>query len=118
MLNTMTVFYDRMRVEDAAAVARTIVIDTGTVRATDFDLDRTPRTCCSAKGARQPWPSWTARRGSLSGTGQPTSAPTEVTSHPVMSGAVQARDALRSFRHRLHGRDQNGHRAPTSQAGS
>jgi hypothetical protein len=36
---------------------------------------------------------------------------------PVMRAAVQARDALRSLRHRLHRRDQNGLRAPTGQAG-
>ena len=40
MLNTMTGFYDRMHIDDQAAAARTIVIDTGAVRATDFDLDR------------------------------------------------------------------------------
>jgi hypothetical protein len=39
MLNTMTGFYDRMHIDDAAVAARTIVIDTGTVRATDLDLD-------------------------------------------------------------------------------
>ena len=33
-------FHDRMHVEDAAAAARTIVIDTGMARGTDFDLDR------------------------------------------------------------------------------
>ena len=37
MLNTMTGLYDRAHIgEAAAAAARTIVIDTGTVRATDF----------------------------------------------------------------------------------
>jgi hypothetical protein len=40
MLNTMTGFYDQTHIGEAAAAARTIVIDTGTVRATDFDLDR------------------------------------------------------------------------------
>jgi len=40
MLNTMTGFYDRVHIDDAAAAARTIVIDTGAIRATDFNLDR------------------------------------------------------------------------------
>ena len=40
MLNTMTGFYDRMHVDDPAVTARTIFVDTGKVRATDFDLDR------------------------------------------------------------------------------
>jgi Patatin-like phospholipase len=40
MLSTMTGFYDRVPVTDAAAAARTIVVDTGPVKATDFDLDR------------------------------------------------------------------------------
>ena len=40
MLNAMIGFCDRRHVEDAAVAARTIVVDTGTVRATDFDLDR------------------------------------------------------------------------------
>jgi len=40
MLNTMTGFYDRMHIDDASVTARTIFVDTGKVRATDFDLDR------------------------------------------------------------------------------
>jgi len=40
MLNTMTGFYDRMHIDDPAVTARTIFVDTGKVRATDFDLDR------------------------------------------------------------------------------
>ncbi len=40
MLNAMSGFGDRRHVDDAAVAARTIVVDTGTVRATDFDLDR------------------------------------------------------------------------------
>ena len=32
MLNTMTGFYDQTHIGEAAAAARTIVIDTGTVR--------------------------------------------------------------------------------------
>ena len=40
MLKTMTGFYDRMHIHDAAVAARTIVVDTGPVKATDFSLDR------------------------------------------------------------------------------
>jgi NTE family protein len=50
MLNTMTGFYDRMHIDDAAAAARTIVIDTGTVRATDFDLDRDTQDALFRRG--------------------------------------------------------------------
>jgi Patatin-like phospholipase len=117
MLNTMTVFYDRMHVEDAAAAARTIVIDTGMVRATDFDLDRDTQKLLFCKGREaaldfldgapgQPAWDWAAYRRTY-GSSQP----------PVMRAAVQARDALRSLRHRLHRRDQNGLRTPTGQAG-
>ncbi|KLU08881.1 patatin-like phospholipase family protein [Kocuria sp. SM24M-10] len=38
MLKTMTGFYDQMHIESADAQARTIFVDTGAVRATDFDL--------------------------------------------------------------------------------
>jgi len=38
MLNTMTGFYDRLHVAQEAVQARTIFVDTGTIRATDFDL--------------------------------------------------------------------------------
>ena len=50
MLNTMTGFYDRTHIDEAAATARTIVIDTGTVRATDFDLDREAQDILFRKG--------------------------------------------------------------------
>ena len=50
MLNTMTVFYDRSHIDDAAAAARTIVVDTGTVRVTDFDLDRDTQDLLFRKG--------------------------------------------------------------------
>jgi NTE family protein len=39
MLNTMTGFYDRMHVDRDDVAARTIFIDTGKVKATDFDID-------------------------------------------------------------------------------
>ena len=38
MLDTLTGFYDRMHLDDPATAARTIFVDTGKVRATDFDL--------------------------------------------------------------------------------
>jgi len=50
MLNTMTGFYDRPRIDDAAVAAQTIVIDTGAVRATDFDLDRDTQDLLFRKG--------------------------------------------------------------------
>jgi NTE family protein len=40
MLNTLTGFYDRMHIDDPGVTARTIFVDTGKVRATDFDLDQ------------------------------------------------------------------------------
>jgi NTE family protein len=40
MITTMTGFHDRMYVDDPAVQARTIFVDTGTVRATDFGLQR------------------------------------------------------------------------------
>jgi len=115
MLNTMTVFYDRMHVEDAAAAARTIVIDTGMVRATDFDLNLDTQELLFCKGREaaldfldgapgQPAWDWACRRTRRSS--QP----------PVMRAAMQARDDLRSLRNGLHRRDQIGHRTPTGQA--
>ena len=117
MLNTLTVFYDRMHVEDAAAAARTIVIDTGMVRATDFDLDRDAQELLFCKGHEaaldfldgapgQPAWDWAACRRTFRSR-QP----------PVMRAATQARDALRSLRNRLHRLDQIGHRTPTGQTG-
>ena len=50
MLNAMTGFYDRAHIDEAAAAARTIVIDTGTVRATDFGLDREVQDLLFRKG--------------------------------------------------------------------
>ena len=50
MLNAMTGFCDRRHLDDAAVAARTIVVDTGTVRATDFDLDRHAQDLLFSKG--------------------------------------------------------------------
>ena len=46
----MSGFRDRRHVDDAAVAARTIVVDTGTVRATDFDLDRDAQDLLFRKG--------------------------------------------------------------------
>ncbi|HEY8341176.1 MAG TPA: patatin-like phospholipase family protein [Egibacteraceae bacterium] len=40
MVGTMTTFHDRLHLQAPDVVARTIFVDTGGVRATDFDLDR------------------------------------------------------------------------------
>jgi hypothetical protein len=45
----MTEFYDRTHIDDAAA-ARTIAVDTGTVRVTDFNLDRDTQDLLFRKG--------------------------------------------------------------------
>lgn len=39
MVGTMMRFHDQMHIDDPSVLARTIFIDTGTVKATDFDLD-------------------------------------------------------------------------------
>ena len=39
MVGTMTGFHDQMHIDDPSVLARTMFVDTGTVRATDFDLD-------------------------------------------------------------------------------
>jgi hypothetical protein len=76
MLQTMTGFYDRTHIDDAAA-ARTIAVDTGMVRVTDFNLDRDTQDLLFRKDARRPRSSWTARRYNLPGTGRATNALTE-----------------------------------------
>jgi len=43
LLNTMTGFYDRMHIDDPSVLERTIFVDTGHVRATDFGLASTQR---------------------------------------------------------------------------
>jgi len=115
MLNTMTGFYDQAHIGEAAA-ARTIVIDTGTVRATDFDLDREAQDILFRKGRQaalefldgapgQPGWDWKACKRTYRSS-----------QSPVMSFAAPARDALRSLRHRVHRRTQNRHRTPAHPA--
>ena len=113
MLNTMTAFYDRPHAGEAAAAARTIVIDTGTIRATDFGLDRQAQDTLFRNGRQaalafldgapgQPGWDWEAYKRTY-----------RTSQSPVMSFAVPARDALRSLRHRLHQHTQNRHRTAT-----
>ena len=103
-----------MTVTDAAAAARTIVVDTGPVKATDFDLDRDTQDFLFRQGRRaavnfldgapgQPAWDWEAYKHTY------RSSPS-----PVMTAAMQTRDALRCLRHRLRQRTQNGHRTPTA----
>jgi len=39
MVGTMTNFHDQMHIDDPAVLARTMFVDTGRVKATDFDID-------------------------------------------------------------------------------
>jgi NTE family protein len=39
MVGTMTNFHDQMHIDDESVLARTMFVDTGTVKATDFDID-------------------------------------------------------------------------------
>ena len=39
MLGTMTSFHDQMHIDDPSVLARTMFVDTGGVKATDFDID-------------------------------------------------------------------------------
>jgi NTE family protein len=41
MVGTMTNFHDQMHIDDPSVTARTMFVDTGHVRATDFDIDET-----------------------------------------------------------------------------
>ena len=50
IFNTMTGVCDRRHIDDPAVAARTIVVDTGTVRATDFSLDRDTQDLLFRKG--------------------------------------------------------------------
>jgi NTE family protein len=118
MLHTMTGFYDRAGIEDAAAAARTIVIDTGTVRATDFGLDRDTQDLLFRQGRE-------AAAGFLDGAPGKPGWDWEAYMHayrggqsPVMSAVAPARDAIRSLRHRLARRAQNRYRTPAGPVAS
>ncbi len=44
MVGTMTGFHDQMHIDDPSVLARTMFVDTGTVKATDFDIDQTAQS--------------------------------------------------------------------------
>jgi NTE family protein len=50
MLGTMTSFHDQMHIDDPAVLARTMFVDTGGVRATDFGIDRKTQDRLYASG--------------------------------------------------------------------
>jgi len=50
LLNTMTGFYDRMHISDPSVVDRTIFVDTGHVKSTDFNLSTAVRDELFASG--------------------------------------------------------------------
>jgi NTE family protein len=52
MVATMTGFYDRMHIDSPSVQARTIFVDTGHVRATDFDLDEKTQQMLYDNGRR------------------------------------------------------------------
>jgi NTE family protein len=52
MLNTLIGFYDRIHVEDPSVVARTIFIDTGDIKATEFDLTNEQRDLLFTNGQK------------------------------------------------------------------
>jgi NTE family protein len=52
LIDTMSGFYDRIHLDDAAVVARTIFVDTMHVRATDFDLDEATQQALFHNGRR------------------------------------------------------------------
>jgi NTE family protein len=116
MLNIMTGFYDRARIDEAAATARTIVIDTGTVRATDFDLDREAQDLLFRKGREAALEFLDGAPGQPGWDWEVYKRTYRSSQSPVMSFAAPARDALRSLRHRLHQRTQNRHRTPADPA--
>jgi hypothetical protein len=109
MLNAMTGFYDRAHIDEAAA-ARTIVIDTGTVRATDFGLDREAQDLLFRKGREAALAFLDGAPGQPGWDWEACKRTYRSSQSPVMSFAAPARDALRSLRHRVHRRTQNRHR--------
>lgn len=52
LIGTMIGFYDRMHLDDASVVARTIFVDTMKVRSIDFDLDRATAQALFDNGRR------------------------------------------------------------------
>jgi NTE family protein len=52
MVGTMTSFHDQMHIDDPAVLARTMFVDTGTVKATDFDIDQPTQSMLFHHGRR------------------------------------------------------------------
>ena len=52
MVGTMTSFHDQIHIDDPAALARTMFVDTFGVRATDFDIDETMQGTLYGSGRR------------------------------------------------------------------
>ena len=50
MVGTMTNFHDQMHIDDPSVLARTMFVDTGSVKATDFDLDEPTQDMLFASG--------------------------------------------------------------------
>ena len=50
MVGTMTNFHDQMHIDDPAVLARTMFVDTGQVKATDFDIDEPTQDMLFANG--------------------------------------------------------------------
>jgi NTE family protein len=114
MLNTMTGFYDRLHIDDAAAAARTIVIDTGTVRATDFDLDRDTQDALFRRGRQAALDFLDGASGQPAWDWETHKHTYRISQSQATSAAAPARYAARSVRHRLHRRAQNRRRASTA----
>ncbi len=52
MVGTMTNFHDQMHIDDPAVLARTMFVDTGQVKATDFDIDEPTQDMLFANGQK------------------------------------------------------------------
>jgi NTE family protein len=52
MVGTMTNFHDQMHIDDPSVLARTMFVDTGSVKATDFDLDEPTQDMLFDNGRR------------------------------------------------------------------
>lgn len=87
MLITMTGFYDRRHIDDAAAAARTIVADTGTVRATGFDLDRDTQDLLFRKGRAAVRIGPAVRRGARAFRSESSTATTKSKTHSAENSA-------------------------------
>jgi NTE family protein len=48
----MTNFHDQMHIDDPSVLARTMFVDTGSVKATDFDIDEATQETLFASGRK------------------------------------------------------------------